>query len=84
MVLQFRNDVMVARQEVRGKAQEHAHFFDRKFKLIGACSGYSMASRFLPRHLSRHHGYRWIALYASMDPEAKWGQDGRECSVSSA
>jgi hypothetical protein len=44
---------MAAHQKVRGKAQEHVpiSFLDKKIKPIGACSGYSIASLFLPGHL---------------------------------
>src|SRR3989442_10011128 len=44
---------MAALQEVHGKAQEHVpiSFLDKKFKPIGACSGHSRASLFLPGHL---------------------------------
>src|SRR6266852_6711373 len=50
---QFRNDLMTALQDVRGKAQAHVpiSFLHEKFKPVGACSGYSIASLFLPGHL---------------------------------
>src|SRR3990172_9098754 len=44
---------MAAVEEVRRKSQEHVpiSFLDKKIKPIGACSGYSIASLFLPGHL---------------------------------
>jgi hypothetical protein len=44
---------MAAFREVRGKAQEQApiSFLDQKIEPIGACSGYRIASLFLPGHL---------------------------------
>src|SRR5712692_10297046 len=52
LISRFQKDVMPAFQDVCGKAQEHRarSFLHKKFKSIGACSGYSIASLFLPGH----------------------------------
>ena len=50
VIPQFHNDLMAALQHGRGKAQAHAaaSFLHKKFKPIGARSGYAIASLFLP------------------------------------
>jgi hypothetical protein len=52
VIPQFHNDLMAALQHGRGKAQAHAaaSFLHKKFKPIGARSGYAIASLFLPGH----------------------------------
>jgi hypothetical protein len=52
---------MAALQGVRGKAQAHApiSFLPKKFKPLGACSGYSIASLFLPVSAIRRGPRPW-------------------------
>src|SRR5260370_10751872 len=49
---QFRNDLMAALEDVRCKGQAHVpiSFLHKKFKPIGAGSGDSIPSLFLPGH----------------------------------